>query len=80
MLGSGERALSFSVEIHVWLTRFFHLNESVLLEAGLLQKHFPSQNTNWAEKTLAGNVITTKTHTLLLSMSSEISLPTLSRV
>lgn len=46
-----------------WLTRLFHLNKSISVEAGLLQKHFPSQNTNWPEKTLTDGVITTiKTH------------------
>lgn len=46
--------------LRVWLTRLFHLNESISVEAGLLQRHFPSQDTNLAEKTLAGDVITTK--------------------
>lgn len=36
----------------VQFTRLFHLNESILVEAGLLQKQFPSQNTNQAETSL----------------------------
>jgi len=54
------------VVLQVRLTRLFHLKESILMEAGLLQKHFPSQNTNGAEKTSAGGVITTKNPILLL--------------
>lgn len=46
--------------LRVWLTRLFHLNESISVEADLLQRYFPSQDTNLAEKTLAGDVITTK--------------------
>lgn len=37
------------------------------MEADVLQNHFPSQNTDWAEKTLVGDVITTKKPTLLLT-------------
>lgn len=49
--------------LHVWLTRLFHLNESILVKAGLLQRHFPSQDKNLAEKSLAGDGITPeKTH------------------
>lgn len=29
----------------------FHLNESILVEAGLLQRHLPRQDKNLAEKT-----------------------------